>query len=100
VRLSLGGRTRAAAGTPVHVEILAETRPGALVIPAAAIVEDEGEVFVMVAGRDDKAHKYPIAVGLVSRGLAEITTGLSAGDRVIVRGQDGLPEGAAVTVTP
>ena len=28
----------------------------------------------------------------------EVTSGLKAGDRVIVRGQDGLPEGAAVTV--
>jgi hypothetical protein len=39
-----------------------------------------------------------VAAGLVSKGLAEITSGIKAGDKVIVRGQDELPEGAAVTV--
>lgn len=100
VRLALTARSRLAVGTPVRVDIVAEERPKALVIPAAAIVEEARETFVMVAGDDHKAHRRPITAGLVSRGLAEVTAGLSAGDRVIVRGQDALPDGAAVTVTP
>ena len=67
-------------------------------IPSVAIVEEDDEVFVMVAGADNKAHKYPVATGLSTQTMVEITTGLKAGDRVIVRGQDGLPEGAAITV--
>jgi multidrug efflux pump subunit AcrA (membrane-fusion protein) len=39
-----------------------------------------------------------VATGLSTPTLVEVTTGLKAGDRVIVRGQDGLPEGAAITV--
>lgn len=100
VRLAFVRQTRLAAGTPVRVEIVAEERLKALVVPAAAIVEEDSDTFVMVAGPDNKAHKYPIAAGLIARGRAEITSGLKAGDRVIVRGQDGLPEGAAVTVEP
>ena len=98
VRLAFLAATRLAAGTAVQVEIVAEEHPRALVIPAAAVVREEDETFVMVAGTDNKAHKYPVAIGLTTHSLVEITSGLKAGDRVIVRGQEGLPEGAAVTV--
>ena len=98
VRLAFTRPTALTAGTRVEAEILGEERRNVVVIPAAAIVSEEGEVFVMVAGPDNKAHKYPVAIGLSTRTLVEITSGLKAGDRVIVRGQDGLPEGAAVAV--
>ncbi len=55
--------------------------------------------YVMVAGSDGKAHKHDVHVGLASGELVEITSGLAAGDQAIVRGQDGLPDGAAITVT-
>jgi membrane fusion protein (multidrug efflux system) len=98
VRLAFRKPTALAAGTAVRVQIVGEERRDALVIPAAALVNEEDELFVMVVGSDNKAHKYPVAVGLVSKGLAEVTSGIKAGDKVIVRGQDELPEGAAVTV--
>jgi multidrug efflux pump subunit AcrA (membrane-fusion protein) len=98
VRLAFDRRTSLAAGTRVDVEIRGEERPQALVIPAAAIVNEDGRNFVMVAGTDNKARKLPVAIGLSTRTHVEIASGLKAGDRVIVRGQDGLPEGAAVTV--
>jgi RND family efflux transporter MFP subunit len=98
VRLAFARPTSLTAGTRVDVEIVGEERKNVVVIPAAAIVSEEGEVFVMVAGPDNKAHKYPVAIGLSTRTLVEITSGLKAGDRVIVRGQDGLPEGATVAV--
>ncbi len=98
VRLTFGTPTRLAAGTVVQVSIIGEEHPKAVIIPSAAIVHEEGETFVMVAGPDNKAHKYPIAIGLTSGSDVEITSGLSAGDRVIVRGQDGLPEGATISI--
>jgi RND family efflux transporter MFP subunit len=98
VRIAFAKPTALAAGTRVEVEIVGEEHPNVVVIPAAAVVNEEGEVFVMVAGTDQKAHKYPVAIGLSTRTKVEITSGLKAGDRVIVRGQDGLPEGAAITV--
>jgi RND family efflux transporter MFP subunit len=98
VRLAFATPTRLAAGTVVQVSIVGEEHSKAVIIPAAAIVHDEGETFVMVAGADNKAHKYPISIGLTSGSEVEITSGLSAGDRVIVRGQDGLPEGATIAI--
>jgi RND family efflux transporter MFP subunit len=98
VRLAFTRPTQLASGTAVRVEIVGEEHPAALVIPAASVVREEDETFVMVDGPDNKAHKYPVAIGLTTQALVEITSGLKAGDRVIVRGQDGLPEGAAVTV--
>ena len=98
VRLAFAKPTHLAAGTTVQVDIIGEEHAKALVIPSAAIVRDEGETFVMVASKDNKAHKYPVVIGLTSSSLVEITSGLKAGDLVIVRGQDGLPEGATVAV--
>ncbi|HXT70982.1 MAG TPA: efflux RND transporter periplasmic adaptor subunit [Vicinamibacterales bacterium] len=98
VRLSFSGRTSLAAGTVVHVRIVGEEHKNVVVIPTAAVVEDEGEVFVMVAGADNKAHKYPVALGLATSTMVEVTSGLKGGERVIVRGQVELPEGAAIAV--
>ena len=98
VRLAFKQPTHLAVGTAVQVEIVAEERRDALVIPAAALVDEDGDLFVMVAGGDNKAHKFPVAVGLVTKSLVQVTSGIKAGDRVIVRGQDGLPEGAVVAI--
>jgi RND family efflux transporter MFP subunit len=99
VRLSFATPTSLSMGTPVGVEILAEERVNALVIPTVAILRDSGEVFVMVAGQDDnKAHKTPVTPGLSAGTVTQVLSGLKAGDLVIVRGQTGLPDGAGITV--
>jgi RND family efflux transporter MFP subunit len=98
VRLAFATATSLTAGMTVQVEIVGEERPHALIVPVAALVSEDSDLFVMVVGDDNKAHKYPVAVGLSTRTLAEVTSGIKAGDRVIIRGQDGLPEGAAVVV--
>ncbi|MEO7192586.1 MAG: efflux RND transporter periplasmic adaptor subunit [Vicinamibacterales bacterium] len=98
VRLAFTKPTSLPAGTTVQLEIVGEERKNAIVIPSAAVVEDEGDIFVMVAGPDNKAHKYPVSVGLTTQTMSEVTSGLKAGDRVIVRGQAELPEGAAITI--
>jgi RND family efflux transporter MFP subunit len=98
VRIAFSKSAGLAVGTRVEIEIVGEEHKDVLVIPAAAVVTEEGEVFVMVAGADNKAHKLPIAIGLRTRTEVEATSGLKAGDKVIVRGQEGLPEGAAVSI--
>jgi RND family efflux transporter MFP subunit len=98
VRLGFIKPTTLTAGLIVQVEIVSEERARALIIPTAALVDDEGELFVMVAGSDNKAHRHPVAIGLSTTTLAEVTRGIKAGDRVIIRGQVGLPEGAAIAV--
>jgi RND family efflux transporter MFP subunit len=98
VRLSFRGPTNLPAGTVVTVSIVSEEHPNALVVPTAAIVYEEGEIFVMVAAADKTAHKYPVVLGLATHDLTEITVGIKAGDLVIVTGQEGLPDGGAIQV--
>ena len=98
VRLAFSSPTRLPAGAVVQVQITAEVRPNVIAVPTAAIVSEDDEIFVMVAGADNKAHKYPVVLGLSTHELTEIKSGLTAGLQVITRGQDGLPEGAAVKV--
>jgi RND family efflux transporter MFP subunit len=99
VRVRFNTPTKLPAGVPVSVSIVADRLTKALVIPTVAIVRDGDEVFVMVAGQDDdKAHKTPVTLGATSGAQTQIKSGLKAGDLVIVRGQDGLPDEAAITV--
>jgi len=89
--------TTLAVGTPVRVEIVAEQHPNALAVPVDAIIHEDENAFVMVAGPDNKAHKRKVTIGLTTPTLSEITGGLKAGEAVIVQGQQGLPDGAAIT---
>jgi RND family efflux transporter MFP subunit len=97
VRIAFTAATKLAVGTPVRVEIVAEQRAAALAVPVEAIIREEDETFVMVAGADSKAHKRKVTIGLTTPKQAEVTSGLQAGELVIVQGQQGLPDGAAIT---
>ena len=99
VRVSFDAQTRLAAGTPVRVEIVAEQHPNAIAVPAVAVLREDENAFVMVAGSDNKAHRTKVSVGLSTPKLVEITGGLKAGDAVIVQGQHGLPDNAEIAQT-
>jgi RND family efflux transporter MFP subunit len=97
VRISFNAPTTLAAGTPVRVEIVAEQRPNSFAVPVEAIIHEDAEAFVMIAGADKKAHKRKVTIGLTTPKLAEITYGVKVGEAVIVQGQQALPDGAAIT---
>jgi multidrug efflux pump subunit AcrA (membrane-fusion protein) len=99
VRVAFNELTRHAAGTPVRVEIVAEQHPNAIAVPAIAVIHEDEDTFVMVAGSDKKAHKRKVTVGLSNPKLVEITSGLKAGEAVIVQGQQGLPDNADIAPT-
>ena len=97
VRIAFAGATRLAAGTPVRVEIVAEEKPAALSVPAGAVLTEDDESYVMVAAAD-KAQKRKVELGLKTAKQIEITSGLKAGEQVIVKGQQGLPDGATIAI--
>jgi RND family efflux transporter MFP subunit len=85
--------------SPVSVEIVLDQRSDALIVPLAAIQRhDTGELSVMVVGDDRRAHQRAVRVGLVTRDAAEIVSGLTAGERVIVSSLDGISDGTEVAV--
>jgi RND family efflux transporter MFP subunit len=97
VRLGFTGQTNLPAGAPVAVDIQAEQHDEALLVPAAAIVREGDETAVFVAS-DGKAERRPVEIGLSEGAQDEVVSGLHEGEMVIVDGQAGLPDGAAISV--
>ncbi len=83
-------------GMFARLEVLLKTAPDALVVPVEAILHtDEGDIVFVVS--DGKARKRHVTVGIETNRKAEIQSGLSAGDPVVVRGVRGLSDGDSVS---
>ena len=76
----------------------AEERSGAVIVPVAAVVKEEEKAFVYVVSPDNKAHRRAVVLGLVTPEEAQVVSGVKAGEKVVVKGQEELPDGALVTV--
>lgn len=99
VRLAFTAGTNLPAGTPVQVEIAGEEHQDAVVVPAAAVVQEGPQTFVYTVDAQNKAHRVEVRLGITTGPEAEILAGIAAGARVVVQGQNGLPDGAAVTAS-
>jgi RND family efflux transporter MFP subunit len=98
VRLAFVGPATFPAGTPVQVDIDAERHSNVVLVPAVAIVREGEETAVFVVSGAE-ARRRPVRTGLSDSTHVEILSGLKAGEHVIVDGQAGLPDGAAITVS-
>jgi membrane fusion protein, multidrug efflux system len=97
LRLSFAQPTTLPVESPVQAEILIAERKDVVTLPSAAILHGEdGGSFVMVAV-DGRAHRRDVRLGLRSRERVEIAAGVTAGDRVIVKGPADVAEGAPVS---
>ena len=82
-------------GSFVTVLVPTETRPNAVVVPKRAILLERDQSIVYRV-QDGVAVRTPVTVGLSAQDLAEITSGLSAGDTVVTVGHESLRDGAPV----
>jgi multidrug efflux system membrane fusion protein len=80
----------------VNVRLLLEIRKNRIVIPAAAIQRGPNGTFVFAVKQDKTAQMRPVTVELTQNNSATIASGVSAGDMVVVDGQDKLKEGSLV----
>jgi cobalt-zinc-cadmium efflux system membrane fusion protein len=98
IRLAFKSPASYPVATPVQIEIEAETHSGVVLVPAVAIVHEgeETAVFVLMG---EMAQRRTVKVGLVDEERAEIISGVKSGETVITSNQNGLPDGATVTVT-
>jgi len=86
-------------GGAIHATIFADTIPGAIVVPASAILpSSDGGVSVMVVGSDNLAHEHKVEVGVRTPEQAQILKGAQPGERVVVDGGVGLEDGAKVRI--
>lgn len=82
-------------GQFVDVEIELERRAAAVVIPEAAVVPRGGENLVFVVA-GEVAELRPVELGERQPGRVEVLSGVEAGERVVVAGQQKIQDGASV----
>jgi len=81
--------------TNVQVLIMVRERHLALVVPRAAVREDNGQRYVFVLA-DDKVHRRDISLGVASATKYEVVSGLTGSDRVALPGEKELRDGMEV----
>ena len=74
---------------------LAENK-NAVLVREEAIGADQGQRFVLVAGKDDVLQYRPVTLGAREGDLRVITNGLGAGDRIVVNGLFRLRPGTPI----
>ena len=86
--------------TLARVQIVTERRENVLLVPRAALLTDPdtGKSSVVTVGGDGVAHVVPVQTGLSVGGQVEIASGVTDGQRVVISGQYGLPDGTKVQV--
>jgi membrane fusion protein (multidrug efflux system) len=84
-------------GSFVTVDIVRETRNGALLLPREAVVRELQKAHVFVAD-GGAAQKRVVRLGLEEGDQIEALSGVDAGDSVIVAGQGGLKDGTPVKI--
>jgi len=67
-----------------------------LVVPAEALIDAAGERAAVFVVRGDVAHRVELRLGRRLDRTVQVLEGLSAGDDVVVNGQDRLRDGQAV----
>jgi RND family efflux transporter MFP subunit len=97
VRLGFAKPTRYPVGAPVQVGIETDTHKNVVLVPASAIVR-EGEETAVFAVENQTAKRREVKTGIESGDRVEIVSGINTGEMVITSGQNGLPDGAKVTL--
>lgn len=82
----------------VNVRLLVDTLTDQLVVPNVAIQNGQQGTFVYVVDDNSRVHLRPVQVGITTDTSADILSGISEGDRVVIDGTDRLIEGAFVRV--
>jgi membrane fusion protein (multidrug efflux system) len=73
-------------GEFVRVAVIFPDVQGAVLVPQRAVVDQQGGSFVFVVKEDGMVESRPVALGAVHDAMQQITSGLAAGERVIVDG--------------
>lgn len=93
IRIQLPDDTPLMIGMSVEANIVTREKPGALLVPTAAV--REGVVFVL---DDDRARRRPVTLGIRGTRMTEVTAGLAEGERVAVATAGTLSDGERVRI--
>jgi len=87
-------------GQYARVQAPTGTIQGALLVPQAALNQQQGTYQVTVVGPDDRAQLRTVQVGPTVGSLWVVTSGLKPGERVVVVGAEKVREGELVNPSP
>ena len=85
-------------GEYVRVSVQLDVESGAIAVPSRALQAGQEGSFVFVVDHDQKAQMRPVSTGRVVGDLTVVTSGITAGERVVVDGQSRLTPGATVDI--
>jgi HlyD family secretion protein len=86
-------------GMTVGISMTAKTVKDAIVVPVSCVFKSaEGADYVLLAGADKHAHVKNVQIGIRNGELAQIVSGINAGDPVITTGGYALPDNTQVKV--
>jgi multidrug efflux system membrane fusion protein len=80
----------------VNARLLQEMKRGVVIIPEAAVQRSASSMFVYVVQSNSTVALRKIQVGTTEAGNVEVSSGLQAGDVVVMSGADKLDEGSKV----
>jgi len=73
---------------------------GAFLVPQEAVLRDANGAYVRIVDAEGKVERRNVATGAVQDGQWIVTSGLAAGDKVIVSGLQKVQDGAPATAIP
>jgi multidrug efflux system membrane fusion protein len=82
----------------VNVRLLVNTLRDSIVVPASAIQRGSQGPFVYLVKADKTVAVRPVTVGVTQEDDIAVTSGLNAGDMVVVQGAERLKDGSRVEV--
>jgi RND family efflux transporter MFP subunit len=86
-------------GQYMRVRVLLEERPDALVVPQAAVLESQGSASLFVVGPDQTVQARSVRMGPRVGPLWVVEEGVTAGERVVVKGLQQVRAGMRVEPT-
>ncbi len=87
-------------GQFVTVTVEGAEQVQAIVIPRAAVLQDQAGSYVLVVGAESKAERRPVQLGRTSGDQVVIEAGLQGGETVISEGLQRVRPGQAVNAAP
>jgi membrane fusion protein (multidrug efflux system) len=84
-------------GMFAQVQVIAQQKPDAILVPKEAVVQ-QGNNQVVFVNDNGRAAQRPVQIGIIDLKSAEVLGGLAEGEQVVVVGQTGLRDGAAIRV--
>ena len=80
----------------INVRLLVDEKHGVTLVPTSAVQRNAQATYVFVVKPDQTVTSRPVTMGASEGDESEVTSGLSAGDVVVMTGIDKLQEGSKV----